>query len=88
MKAYGGVDIYIHAFLTSTLVQGEWSASRLCRCTLGERALGTHWIGGWVAPEPVWTTWRRENSCPYRESNSKPSVVQPIARRYTDYAIP
>jgi hypothetical protein len=22
---------------------------------------------GWV-PEPVWTTWRREDSCPYRDS--------------------
>jgi hypothetical protein len=40
------------------------------------------------APEPVWTTWRRENSWTYRDSNSDPSVVQPIARRYMDYAIP
>jgi hypothetical protein len=28
MKAYGGVDVYIHIFLTSALVGGEWSASR------------------------------------------------------------
>jgi hypothetical protein len=40
MKAYGGVDAYIHIFLTS--------ASRLSRFTPGERATGTHWIGGWV----------------------------------------
>jgi hypothetical protein len=34
---------------------------------------------GW-APEPVWTTWRREKSCPYRYSKSDPSAVQqPIA---------
>jgi hypothetical protein len=38
---------------------------------------------GW-APEPVWTTWRRENSLSYRDSNSVPSVVQPVASRYTD----
>jgi hypothetical protein len=42
---------------------------------------------GW-ALEPVWTTWRKENSLPYRDSNSDPSVVQPVASRYTDYAIP
>jgi hypothetical protein len=28
MKAYGGVDVEIHMFLTSALVGGEWSASR------------------------------------------------------------
>jgi hypothetical protein len=28
MKAYGGVDVYIHIFLNSALVGGEWSASR------------------------------------------------------------
>jgi hypothetical protein len=50
MKAYGGVDVEIHIFLTSALVGGEWSASRLGRFTSGDRAPGTHWIGGWVDP--------------------------------------
>jgi hypothetical protein len=50
MKVYGGVDVYIHVFLTLALVGGEWSASRLGRFTPGERAPGTHWIGGWVGP--------------------------------------
>jgi hypothetical protein len=45
MKAYGGVDVYIHIILSSALVGGEWSASRPCRFTPG-----THWIGGWVDP--------------------------------------
>jgi hypothetical protein len=35
-----------------------------------------------------WTTWRRENSWPYRDSNPDPSVVQPVASRCTDWAIP
>jgi hypothetical protein len=51
MKAYGGADIEIHSFLTSALVGGEWSASRPGRFTPGERACGTHWIGGWVEPK-------------------------------------
>jgi hypothetical protein len=50
MKAYGGVDVYIHIFLTSALVGGEWSAPRPGCFTPRERALGTHWIGGWVDP--------------------------------------
>jgi hypothetical protein len=87
MKAYGGMDVQIHIFLTSTLVGGEWSASRPARFTPGEKAPGTNLIRGWVASEPVWATWRRENSWPYRDSNSDPSVVQPITSRYTDYSI-
>jgi hypothetical protein len=48
MKAYGGVVVEIHVFLTSALVVDEWLASRPCSFTPGERAPGTHWIGGWV----------------------------------------
>jgi hypothetical protein len=44
MKAYWGVDVEIHVFLTSALVGGQWSTG----ITPGERAPGTHWIGGWV----------------------------------------
>jgi hypothetical protein len=50
MKACGGVDVSIHVFMTTALVGGEWSASRPGRFTTGERAPGTHWIGGWVGP--------------------------------------
>jgi hypothetical protein len=39
------------------------------------------------ATEPVWTTWRKENSWPYWDSNSDPSVVHHVANRYTDYAM-
>jgi hypothetical protein len=48
MKTYEGVDVEIHIFLTSARVGGEWSASRPSRFTSGERAPGTHYIGGWV----------------------------------------
>jgi predicted oxidoreductase len=50
MKAYGGMDVYIHIFLTLELAGGEWSASRRGRFTPGERAPRTHWIRGWVDP--------------------------------------
>jgi hypothetical protein len=50
MKAYGGVDAYVHVSLTSPLVRGEWSASRPGRFTPGKEPPGAHWIGGWVDP--------------------------------------
>jgi hypothetical protein len=51
MKAYGGVDVWTHVFLTSALAGGERSASRPCRFTPGGKSPhGSHWIGGWVGP--------------------------------------
>jgi hypothetical protein len=50
MKAYGGVDVEIHIFLTSALVGGEWSGSHPGYFTPRERAPGSHWLGGWVDP--------------------------------------
>jgi hypothetical protein len=44
MKTYGGVDVYIHVFLTSALDGGGWSASCTGRSTPGERVPGTHWM--------------------------------------------
>jgi hypothetical protein len=48
MKTYTAVDVSTHFFLTSAIVGGEWSASNPGRFTPGERAPGTHWIGGWL----------------------------------------
>jgi hypothetical protein len=50
MKAYGGVDVEVHIFLTVALDGGEWSVSRPSHFAPGERAPVTHWIGGWVDP--------------------------------------
>jgi hypothetical protein len=50
MKAYEGVDLYSHVFFIPVLVGGEWSASRFCRFTPGERTPTTQWIGRWVDP--------------------------------------
>jgi hypothetical protein len=64
----------------------EWSASRSGRFTprgksprypLDRRLGGLHNRSG-----------REENSWPYWDSNSDPSVVQPVASRYTNSAIP
>jgi len=55
MKAYWGMEVYLHAFLTSALVVGEWLAPRPDRFTPGkEHLVPIGWEAGWNS-EPVWT---------------------------------
>jgi hypothetical protein len=62
MKTYGGVDVQIHTFLTSTLVRGEWSASCPGRFTPRERAnwyplvrrlVGLQSLSGWHGEQKI-----------------------------------
>jgi hypothetical protein len=56
--------------LPRALDGGEWSASRPGRFTSGDRAPGTHWIGGWMGSRAgLDAVTKRENPCPARESN-------------------
>jgi hypothetical protein len=71
----------INIFLTLALVGCKWSTSRSGRFISGDRALSTHRIGGWVDPR----AGLDDDSLPHRDSNSDPSVVQPVTSRYTDY---
>jgi hypothetical protein len=48
MKTCVRVDVWIHAFLTSALVAGDWSDSSLCSFAPVEIAAGTHTTEGWV----------------------------------------
>jgi hypothetical protein len=65
MKEYERVDQSIQAFLTWILVGGEWSALRPGRFVPGERAPGTHWIGGWVGPRTGLDDVEKKKSYPY-----------------------
>jgi hypothetical protein len=74
--------------LTSALDGGEWSASLPCHFTPKEIAPGTHWIGGWVGPRAVLNAVaKRTIPSPRRESNPRTPIVQPVAQRYTNWAI-
>jgi hypothetical protein len=78
---------YTHSSI-SALDGGEWSASRPGRFTARERAPGTHRIGGWVGSRAVLdAAVNIKIPSPRRESNSKTPNVQPVAQRYTDWAI-
>jgi hypothetical protein len=45
-----GSEIIAPPFLTWAVDGGEWSTSHPGNFNPGERAPGTHWIGGWVGP--------------------------------------
>jgi hypothetical protein len=78
MKAYGGVDVQIHARLSTVLVGGEWSA---WRPGLFIPVENTNWMGGWVGPRACLDIMESRKSCPYRDSNSDPSAVYLVASR-------
>ena len=58
MKAYMGVDVWLHVFITSAL--GEWSTSRAGRFMPKENpVISTELENGWT-PESVLTFWTIE----------------------------
>jgi hypothetical protein len=61
------VELQRHSFLTSTL-DGRLSASHPGRFTRGERAPGTHWIGGWVGSRAGLDAAEKRNAYDCRES--------------------
>jgi hypothetical protein len=77
-----------HAFF-DLCIRWEWSASRPRRFTPRERASGTQWTGGWVGPRAVLNAVvKKKFPIPRRESNPRTPIIQPVAQRYTNWAIP
>jgi len=62
------MEVYLHIFSTSALDGDERSVSRPGRFATGEKASGTHWLGGWLGPRagPDVVAKRRT---PCRETN-------------------
>jgi hypothetical protein len=75
----------MNIFLTSALVGGEWSASRPCRFTPGERAPRYPFYRRLGGPQ---SRCGRHGEVPTGTQTPSPLVVQPVASRYTDWAIP
>jgi hypothetical protein len=84
MTAGEGGVLSIHIFLSAKIVGGKLSASCLGRYTPVEQCLGiqVEWV-----PEPVWTTWRREKSRHFVNSNSEIWIVKPAVSWSTECVI-
>jgi hypothetical protein len=74
MKAYEGVDVEPHSFLTLEL-GGECSACHSGHNTAGKSLHYIHWIRGQV--DQSWLGWQRKVFCLHKELND--STVQCIA---------
>jgi hypothetical protein len=87
-SAWGQSKCSFHSFSTSALDEGEWSASHPDLALPPGKGPPVPVVqeAGW-APEPIWTQRLEEKSFSLcRGSNFDRSVVQFVARHYTDWA--
>jgi hypothetical protein len=77
MKIYGRVGVQIHIFLTSTLVEGQWSASHPGCSTLGKEPAVPIEQEVDLAPELVCTTWQEKKSAPTGTQAPTPWLSSP-----------
>jgi hypothetical protein len=68
--------------LTSALDVVKWSASHPGRFTPRERALGKHWIGGWVCPRAILDMVKRKIPSPFQELNPRAPNMKHISNFY------
>ena len=76
----GGAEIQLHPFSISALDGDGWLNSRPVRFTPTKNSVPCEWT-----PERVWTFWRRVSFLVLPRFEH--STVQPVASRYTDYAV-
>jgi hypothetical protein len=73
-RRIGRVEVYRHAFFSSALDAGEWSASHPGRFTPREIVPGTHCIGSWeVSTISMDTVGKIKIPSPCRDSNPRSS---------------
>jgi hypothetical protein len=79
MEVYWGMEVLLHAFLTSALDGGEWSASRLGYLTPTERVPYNQELGG--PHSRSGKGGEKKNSQPL--PGLEPPIIQPIAQLFT-----
>jgi hypothetical protein len=82
-RRIGEMEVYLHAFLTSRVGWGKWSASRPSRVTPRERAPGTQWIRSWVDPTARSGHGGKEKNSKLLQGLELP-IIQPVVQHYPD----
>jgi hypothetical protein len=76
IKEYGGIEVCLCAYLTSTLDASKWSDEGLGQ--FSSMSPGPIQMQGWVGPRASMNTLKKGKiSRPCRESNPNYSVVKP-----------
>jgi hypothetical protein len=88
MKAYGGVNVQIHIFLTSVLAGREWSATLPGPLYPQRMSPRYHCIGGWVDSRAGLDDVKKRKFLTIPGLILRPLGRQPVVSRYTDYDIP
>jgi hypothetical protein len=79
VETYWGVEVYLHAFLTVALDEGELPVSFPELFTPGVRAHGTHWIGGCVGLRASLDAVAKKKSPITIPAGNWVTVVHPVA---------
>jgi hypothetical protein len=83
------MEVYLCAFLTSAVGEGEWSSSCTCHFTSGERATGAHWMGGWISPMSGLGAVGKRKSYPCSDLNTKGNLLRttthPLNLQFSPY---
>jgi hypothetical protein len=81
MKAYDGMEVELHDFLTSSFDGAEWSAEHdPAALSPGREPRYPVNTDPWT-PESVWSPLKKgkKKSCPFEKSNQDSSVAQSLA---------
>jgi hypothetical protein len=76
----GGVEVYLHSFLSLALDRDEWSKSHPGLYTPGKIPTACKYKDGW-ASEPVWTVLLK-TKYPFLPQGFETWAVLPVASRY------
>lgn len=82
IKAYGGVDLLLHSFLTLALDEGERLSSSL------QRIHCTHSVRGWVDLTTKLDALEKKSLTSTGKRSTIPRFSSPLRSHYTDYPIP
>jgi hypothetical protein len=86
MKASGGVEVYLHSLLTSTL-GGDGGSFTPWLLNQWEECLLTHWFGGWKGPRAGLDVLEKRKSSICWELNPRLSMFKTVFNSQSSVAL-